>query len=195
MRGRAPWGCRPKWRSYARPEPGPGLLGQLQPGVGAARRRTQAAHRRGVQEGQRGHPELLRAPLASLAIGRSMGHRENLAARSLTADPWEGHGSPCPSPGLCPGGPTERPAFLIHRPVGETQDTSPEAGGDVVLSSHAPPQSSLGRGRYSFGAGSRIGFVRRLYTASALAISFLRFGFSRSYCISSLILSLTAAGR
>ena len=72
-----------------------------------------------------------------------MGRRENLAARSLTADPWEGHGSPCPSPGLCPGGPTERPAFLIHRPVGETQGTSPEAGGDVVLSSHAPPQSSL----------------------------------------------------
>src|SRR3712207_8316812 len=50
--------------------------------------------------------------------------------------------------------------------------------------------ASLGRGRYSLDAGSRIGFVRRLYTASALAISFLRFGFSRSYCISSLILSL-----
>src|ERR687898_884586 len=54
---------------------------------------------------------------------------------------------------------------------------------------------SLGRGNYSLDAGSGIGFVKRLYTASALAISFLRFGFSRSYCISSLILSLTAAGR
>src|SRR5688572_13678102 len=33
-------------------------------------------------------------------------------------------------------------------------------------------RASPGRGRYSLGAGSRIGFVKRSYTASALAISF-----------------------
>src|SRR5215210_4390776 len=55
--------------------------------------------------------------------------------------------------------------------------------------------ASLGKGRYSLGAGSRVGVVKRLYTASALAISLFRFGFSRLYCISSLIFSLTAAGR
>src|SRR5215210_2832877 len=55
--------------------------------------------------------------------------------------------------------------------------------------------ASLGRGLYSLGAGSRVGVVKRLYTASALAISLFRLGFSRSYCISSLIFSLTAAGR
>ena len=50
------------------------------------------------------------------------------------------------------------------------------------------------RGRYFTGAGLRIGFVKRLYTAWASAISFFRFGFSSSYSISFFILSLTVEG-
>jgi hypothetical protein len=96
-------GCRPKYDSYARPERrvreqaghsrllltglarpglGPGIVGQLQPGVGAARRGAQAAHRRRVREGQRGGTELIRAALAGFAAGGSIGRREDFAERS-----------------------------------------------------------------------------------------------------------------
>ncbi len=55
--------------------------------------------------------------------------------------------------------------------------------------------ASLGKGPYFPDAGLRIGFVKRSYTASASAISFFRFGFSKPYSISCFILSLTAEGR
>ena len=73
-----------KLRRATRPgeELGPGLFGQLQPGMGGACRRAQAAHWRRVQEGQRGGTELIRAALAGLALGGIMGRREDLAGRS-----------------------------------------------------------------------------------------------------------------
>src|SRR3954467_9566689 len=56
-----------------RPRPmGPSLLGQLQPGVGAARRRREAAHWRRVQEGQRGGAALLRAALSRFAVEEAL---------------------------------------------------------------------------------------------------------------------------
>src|SRR5919107_782543 len=59
-----------------------GIVGQLQPGVGAARRGAQAARRRRVREGQRGGTELIRAALAGFAAGGSIGRREDFAERS-----------------------------------------------------------------------------------------------------------------
>ena len=68
---------------------------------------AQAAHRRRVQEGQRGATEHIRAALAGFALGGSMVRRENFAGEGLLSWLREGHGEPRPSPGLCPEGPTE----------------------------------------------------------------------------------------
>src|SRR5215203_1152020 len=46
----------------------PNVCGQVQPGVGAARGRSQAAHRRGVPHRKRGYPELLRPALLAQSI-------------------------------------------------------------------------------------------------------------------------------